>query len=59
MILVKYLNEGLNYTNEFLKESYKFTKNFGYTNINNKQYYLYKNNLCLFKENKKTSKNYK
>jgi hypothetical protein len=59
MILVKYLNEGLNYTNEYLKEAYKYTKNFGYTNINNKQYYLYKHNICLCKENKRISKSYK
>ena len=59
MILLKYLNEGLNFDSEYLKDNYKFTKLIGFTNIHNNQIFIYKNKLTLSKDNNKNkSKSY-
>ena len=58
MILLKYLNEGLNFDNEYLKENYKFTKLIGFTNLHNNQIVIYKNKLILSKDNKNKKKTY-
>jgi hypothetical protein len=52
MILLKYLNEGLNFEAETLKESYKYVKLIGLTNINTTQFFLTKYKLNLSKDDK-------
>ena len=59
MILLMYLNEGQNFDNEFLMESYKYTKISGLTNIQNTLSHLNKHKLFLTKENRKKTKLYK
>lgn len=59
MILVKYLNEGLNFDNDFLRESYKYIKLLGLTNLHCENIFLNKHKLFLTKENSRNSKFFK